>query len=417
MVRPAGGTSGDVALAVMFYGGIAVGVVLMARAPGGRAMNLNAYLFGAITTTGPSTLSSSAALATLVLVVTLGLRPGCSRWRNDEEYARAAGLPVLALNLLLAVLTAVTVVVSMRVVGAAADQRPHDRPERGRPATRRAASARACAWPSASGLACSVGGVAASYYLNTPSGGTIVVAAVATSPWSRSRAGLVKRLRRRRSGTAPSPRTRARTRTAATRRSRTATTSTTCTTGTCTPPTTGTTTSTGRTTTTTTTRRHTTRRHTTRRAPPATVTRGVAMAEVERRATRQRRVIEDALRGTPEFVSAQTLHGRLRDAGETIGLATVYRALGCLVADGAADMIRRDDGEAMYRLCATTHHHHHLVCRDCGTAVEIEAPEDEEWARDLAQQHGFRDVWHTLEIFGTCGSCADQNAEPRAARP
>lgn len=141
------------------------------------------------------------------------------------------------------------------------------------------------------------------------------------------------------------------------------------------------------------------------------------MAEVERRATRQRRVIEDALRGTPEFVSAQTLHGRLRDAGETIGLATVYRALGCLVADGAADMIRRDDGEAMYRLCATTHHHHHLVCRDCGTAVEIEAPEDEEWARDLAQQHGFRDVWHTLEIFGTCGSCADQNAEPRAARP
>lgn len=130
------------------------------------------------------------------------------------------------------------------------------------------------------------------------------------------------------------------------------------------------------------------------------------MAEVERRATRQRRAVEDALREAGGFVSAQALHARLREGGDSVGLATVYRALGGLVEDGAADMIRRDDGEAIYRLCSTSRHHHHLVCRVCGCTVEVEAPQDEVWAHALAERHGFTDVWHTLEIFGTCGGCA-----------
>ncbi|QQS01458.1 MAG: transcriptional repressor [Austwickia sp.] len=129
------------------------------------------------------------------------------------------------------------------------------------------------------------------------------------------------------------------------------------------------------------------------------------MAEGERRGTRQRRAVEATLRQSDDFVSAQALHARLRESGESIGLATVYRALAGLVADGQADMIRRHDGEAIYRLCSTTRHHHHLVCRDCGKAVEVEAPQDEAWAHELAQRHGFTDVWHTLEIFGTCAAC------------
>ncbi|MBW3084808.1 Zinc uptake regulation protein [Austwickia sp. TVS 96-490-7B] len=129
------------------------------------------------------------------------------------------------------------------------------------------------------------------------------------------------------------------------------------------------------------------------------------MAQGERRATRQRRAVEEALAATADFVSAQVLHSRLRSAGDTIGLATVYRALACLVEEGRADMIRRHDGEAIYRLCSTDEHHHHLVCRDCGKTVEVEAPQDEKWAGELAHQHGFSDIWHTLEIFGTCSTC------------
>ena len=108
----------------MFYGGIAGGVVLISKAPGGSAASLNQYLFGAITTTTPQDLAVFAVLAALILVVTLGLGRHLFAVANDEEYARASGMPVLPLNLVLAVLTATTVVVSMRVVGPAADQRP-----------------------------------------------------------------------------------------------------------------------------------------------------------------------------------------------------------------------------------------------------------------------------------------------------
>ena len=50
-------------------------------------------------------------------------------------------------------------------------------------------------------------------------------------------------------------------------------------------------------------------------------------------------------------------------------------------------------------------HHHHLVCRDCGATVEVEGPAVERWTRTIAEEHGYAEVSHTLEIFGVCGSC------------
>ena len=76
---------------------------------------------------------------------------------------------------------------------------------------------------------------------------------------------------------------------------------------------------------------------------------------------------------------------------------------------GAVDTLRTDSGEALFRLCSEEHHHH-LVCRRCGATVEIEAPEDESWVSALADRHGFTDVEHVLEVFGTCGGCSDPDA-------
>ena len=90
--------------------------------------------------------------------------------------------------------------------------------------------------------------------------------------------------------------------------------------------------------------------------------------------------------------------------GESIGLTTVYRALQSLVNDKIVDVLRRDDGEAIYRLCGCAHHHH-LVCKGCGDTVEIEGGSVEKWATGIAQEHGFRDVGHTAEIFGLCAKC------------
>jgi len=117
LVRERGRTSGDVALAILFYGGIAGGVFLVNLSASHTNANLMAYLFGSpLTTTGPD-LVVMALLSGAVLLVALGLRPWLFAVCHDEEYARVSGLPVRALNLLLAVTTALTVTVAMRAVG------------------------------------------------------------------------------------------------------------------------------------------------------------------------------------------------------------------------------------------------------------------------------------------------------------
>lgn len=129
------------------------------------------------------------------------------------------------------------------------------------------------------------------------------------------------------------------------------------------------------------------------------------MTETRRRPTRQQAAVAAALQDVQDFSSAQELHARLREGGDSVGLATVYRTLTGMAEAGEVDVLRTDEGEAVYRMCSTGHHHH-LVCRDCGSAVEIEGPAVERWAEKVAAEHDFSDVSHTLEIFGTCADCA-----------
>ena len=102
------------------------------------------------------------------------------------------------------------------------------------------------------------------------------------------------------------------------------------------------------------------------------------------RNTWQRDRVREALADAPGFVSAQSLHATLRDEKTGIGLATVYRALAGLAAQGDADSLQSPDGESLYRACTTRGHHHHLICRSCGIAVEIAASDVEQWARQTA---------------------------------
>jgi Fur family transcriptional regulator, ferric uptake regulator len=123
-----------------------------------------------------------------------------------------------------------------------------------------------------------------------------------------------------------------------------------------------------------------------------------------RRPTRQRRAVSAALDAVDDFRSAQDIHDLLKQRGENVGLTTVYRTLQALSDSGEVDVLRNDDGEALYRRCSDGHHHH-LVCRSCGRTVEVAGPTVERWADKVAAEHGYTDVSHTLEIFGTCGSC------------
>jgi zinc transport system permease protein len=117
LIRERGRTSGDLALALLFYGGIAGGVVLVGLSEDSSNANLMQYLFGSLITTSPQDIVVITVLGAAVLVAMTVLRPALFAVCNDEEYAKVSGLPVRTLNLLMSVTTAVTVTIAMRTVG------------------------------------------------------------------------------------------------------------------------------------------------------------------------------------------------------------------------------------------------------------------------------------------------------------
>jgi Fur family transcriptional regulator, ferric uptake regulator len=129
------------------------------------------------------------------------------------------------------------------------------------------------------------------------------------------------------------------------------------------------------------------------------------MTQPAKRNTRQRGAVAALLDRVDGFHSAQDLHAMLRTEGERVGLTTVYRTLQAMADDGEVDVMRPPGGEHLYRRCSQGHHHH-LVCRSCGSTVEVLGPAVETWADKVAAEQGYIDVSHTLEIFGTCPRCA-----------
>lgn len=128
------------------------------------------------------------------------------------------------------------------------------------------------------------------------------------------------------------------------------------------------------------------------------------------RMTKQRAAVVDALAGG-DFRSAQAWHDALRHDGSAVGLATVYRTLQSLADAGEVDAVVTESGETLYRRCeASEAHHHHLRCRECGKAVELDAPAVEAWAAAVGAKHGFTAIAHTVELTGICSDCAAEQA-------
>ncbi|MEV7530206.1 metal ABC transporter permease [Streptomyces hydrogenans] len=177
LIRAYGKTRGDLALALLFYGGMAGGVLLINLSPTGSNANLSSYLFGSLSTVSPEDITAIAVLAAFVILVTVGLRRQLFAVSQDEEFARVTGLPVRLLNLLIAVTAAVTVTVAMRVVGlllvsalmvvpvAAAQQLTK---------SFRATFVLAVA----TGITVTLAGTVTSYYQDVPPGATIVLYAI-----------------------------------------------------------------------------------------------------------------------------------------------------------------------------------------------------------------------------------------------
>ncbi|HIY39838.1 MAG TPA: metal ABC transporter permease [Candidatus Nocardiopsis merdipullorum] len=117
LVRVRTRTNADVALALLFYGGIAGGVLLIGLTPGANNATLTSFLFGSVSTVSEQDVWVVSALALGVLTVVAAHGRELFVLCQDEEVARAHGLPVRFLSVLLAVTAALTVVLAMRIVG------------------------------------------------------------------------------------------------------------------------------------------------------------------------------------------------------------------------------------------------------------------------------------------------------------
>ncbi len=124
------------------------------------------------------------------------------------------------------------------------------------------------------------------------------------------------------------------------------------------------------------------------------------------RVTVARRAVVAALVAADGHATAEALQARVQAEHPEVHMATIYRNLQALSDAGTVDVLRNSDGEAIYRLCATDAHHHHLVCRSCGTSIEIASDEVERWADRTARAHGFTAVTHTAELYGVCATCS-----------
>ena len=132
---------------------------------------------------------------------------------------------------------------------------------------------------------------------------------------------------------------------------------------------------------------------------------GSADRVVGRRRTAQRAEVQRALVHSNGFISAQALHAALVADGSRVGLTTVYRALATLAETGRADTVREPNGERLYRHRPGEEHRHYLICRSCGRSEPIDTALVEDWAGRLADETGYVELHHTLELSGICAPC------------
>ncbi|MBB1510086.1 metal ABC transporter permease [Tessaracoccus sp. MC1756] len=194
LLRQHGKASGDLALAILFYGGLASGV-LMAGIAGQGAAGLSGFLFGSLTSVSQTEIYVIIALAVLILGITITLAPRLFAVSVDENYAQVLGIRVKWLNLLVVVLAAVTVTVSMRTVGLLLISALMVIPV--------ATAQQSFVGFTASffgamgiGALAAVGGTIGSFYLDTATGATIVVTSIALLGVSWLVGGKLKRSNR-----------------------------------------------------------------------------------------------------------------------------------------------------------------------------------------------------------------------------
>ena len=121
--------------------------------------------------------------------------------------------------------------------------------------------------------------------------------------------------------------------------------------------------------------------------------------------TRQRELVAQVVFLSDEHLSVEEILRLLKEQGEAIGTATVYRTLELLVESGLVRAHDFGEGFKRYEPTPAQTHHEHLICERCGRVVEFQNVQLERMLPMIADEHGFQHQRHRVEIYGVCGEC------------
>lgn len=128
--------------------------------------------------------------------------------------------------------------------------------------------------------------------------------------------------------------------------------------------------------------------------------------------TQQREAVAEVVFGSDEHLSVDDIETHLREEGDRIGKATIYRTLDLLVRSKLVE--EHDFGEGFKRYehrLSRRPEHEHLICMECGGVTEFQSQEVKKIEEQIQHSHGFRPVRHKLEIYGLCEGCQREGAE------
>lgn len=121
--------------------------------------------------------------------------------------------------------------------------------------------------------------------------------------------------------------------------------------------------------------------------------------------TGERKALLDEVFASKHHFDADSLHQVLREKGKDISRATVYRTLDLLVQCGLVRKQSLGDQHAHYEAVHGDEHHDHLICMNCNKVIEFFRPDLEALQETICEEHAFKALHHTLQIFGLCKAC------------
>jgi Fur family transcriptional regulator, ferric uptake regulator len=121
--------------------------------------------------------------------------------------------------------------------------------------------------------------------------------------------------------------------------------------------------------------------------------------------TRQRDLVAQTVLLAEDHLSVDGIRRRLREKGEQVGTATVYRTLDVLLESGLVRAHDFGEGFKRYEPMPAQAHHEHLICERCGRVVEFQNERLERMLPIIADEHGFQHNRHRVEIYGVCREC------------